>query len=52
MDNAFIQELNTRDFLLQSSSMTDEQRQALVVDFAVDSTQRDGLVGKFDITMP
>lgn len=48
--NDFIQELNKKDFLLQSSKMTTAQRRALVVDFNVDAQR--GLVGRFDITMP
>ncbi len=51
-DNDFVQELNEQDFLLQSSSMTKAQRRALVVDFVANNQQQDGLVGKFDITLP
>ena len=50
-DNNFVQELNEQDFLLQSSSMTAAQRRELVVDFVADSRRKDGLVGKFDITL-
>ena len=51
-DNDFIQKLNGQDFLLQNESLTKEQQQQLIVDFARDADVSDGLVGKFDITLP
>lgn len=50
-DNAFVQDLNRKDFLLQDSRLTTAQRQALVVDFVASDEKPDGLVGKFDITL-
>ncbi len=49
-DNAFIQELNEKDFLLQTNSITPAQRKELVVSF--DSGLRGKeLIGQFDITI-
>lgn len=52
-DNDWIQELNRRDLLLQSSSLTEEQRQKLIVSFKADPSGRlnDGLLGQFDIAL-
>ena len=49
-DNAFIQELNEADFILQGQNLSDDQREKLVVDFneVIDS---DMLAGNFDITI-
>lgn len=51
-DNDFVQELNAQDLLLQSSSLTAAQRQKLLVAFDSESTRPDGLLGRFDITLP
>jgi protocatechuate 3,4-dioxygenase, beta subunit len=50
----FIEELNRADPLLQSRSISKEQREKLIVNFNVDPTGQfnDGLVGEFDIQMP
>lgn len=52
-DNDWIQDLNKKDYLLQTSSISEEQRKKLVVEFNEDPTGAitDGLVGKFDITL-
>lgn len=52
-DNAFIQGLNQADYLLQSSSLSQKQRAALVVNFGTDATGqiKDGLVGRFDLSL-
>ena len=47
-DNNWIQQLNQRDFLLQNSDMTSEQREKLVVDFKREGGHR---VGQFDIIL-
>lgn len=51
--NDWIQELNKKDILLQSPSISKEQREALIVEFKEDpsGTLIDGLVGKFNITL-
>lgn len=53
INNDFIQELNQSDYLLQSESLTAEQRDKLIVDFARDplGQKKDGLVGNFDIVL-
>ncbi len=53
LDNEWVQKLNEKDFLLQSSSITNEQREKLVVLFEEDPSKilTDGLVGEFDITL-
>jgi len=52
-ENEFLQELNKQDLLLQSDSISEQQREKLVVEFTEDSTgeRLDGLVGNFDITL-
>lgn len=52
-NNNWIQELNQKDFLLQTEKISDEQRKKLIVEFAEDATGeiKDGLVGVFDISM-
>lgn len=49
-DNDFIQELNTKDFLLQGNNLSEQQRQELVVDFIKKKDQQE-LEGVFDITL-
>jgi protocatechuate 3,4-dioxygenase, beta subunit len=51
--NDFIQELNQQDAILQSSNITDTQRQNLIVEFKDDSTGSitDGLLGQFNLTL-
>ncbi len=53
-ENDWIQELNRRDFLLQNSRMSTAEKEALVIDFKRDTSGKitDGLVGRFDITLP
>jgi protocatechuate 3,4-dioxygenase beta subunit len=50
-DNAWIQELNSKDGLLQSDSMSEEQRQRLIVDFVREPLGpfADAPIGIFDI---
>lgn len=52
-DNGWIRELNDRDYLLQSTNITNEQREKLVVNFQNDPARiiTDGLVGEFNITL-
>lgn len=52
-DNAFVQNLNQKDFLLNDEGLSVEQQQALIVDFKKDKTQehKDGLVGYFNINL-
>ena len=52
-NNDWIQELNEKDFLLQTKNISDDQRKKLVVEFLEDTTGtiHDGLVGEFDITL-
>jgi protocatechuate 3,4-dioxygenase beta subunit len=51
--NAWIQELNKKDYLLQTNTISDDQRKKLVVEFDDDPTGliTDGLVGRFDIAL-
>ena len=53
VNNDWIQELNQKDFLLQTKNISDEQRKKLVVEFEEDSSGllTDGLVGRFDISL-
>lgn len=52
-DRDWVEELNKKDFLLQSDKITKEQRKSLVVEFKEDTTGQftDGLVGIFDIVL-
>ncbi|MGE3973935.1 MAG: hypothetical protein AB7F59_05345 [Bdellovibrionales bacterium] len=50
VENDWIQELNKKDFLLQDGSLTEEQRNKLVVNFVEQADKN--LVGRFDITLP
>lgn len=49
----WIQELNKKDYLLQTQNISDEQRKKLVVEFVDDPTGliMDGLIGNFDLTL-
>lgn len=53
VDNAFIQQLNQKDYLLQSSSLTSKQRSDLVVNFQPSRSgyYQDGLHGQFDLKL-
>lgn len=50
-DNEFIQELNQKDFLLQSNTLTNLQKEGLIVDFQ-SQPDRNELLGEFIITLP
>jgi protocatechuate 3,4-dioxygenase beta subunit len=52
-DNQWTQTLNSRDSLLQSREITDDERARLIVDFrpSTDPTMADGLVGTFDLML-
>ncbi|MCB0412370.1 MAG: hypothetical protein KDD22_07580 [Bdellovibrionales bacterium] len=52
-DNDFIQELNSKDFILQSKSLTENQREHLVVEFQTGSFNGESnlLVGEFNLQM-
>ncbi len=50
-NNDFIQELNEKDFILQSDRLTEAQKRALVVDFKKDPMLKDELSGKFNIIL-
>ncbi len=51
--NDWIQQLNKKDFLLQTSSLTADERKNLVVEFKEDPSGviKDGLLGSFNITL-
>ena len=52
VDNDWIQQLNTEDLLLQTPSITDEQREGLIVDFVSgDGNFEDGLLGSFELVL-
>ena len=52
VDNDWIQQLNTEDLLLQTPSMTDEQREGLIVDFVSGNEGfEDGLLGSFELVI-
>ncbi len=51
VDNDFVQELNTQDFLLQNPRMTEAQRQKLIVACTPDDQRQGDLAGRFDITL-
>lgn len=53
VDNEWIQTLNERDFLLQTNTISSEQRDKLLVKFSDDPTGviTDGLVGQFDLNL-
>jgi len=53
-NNEFVQELNAKDGLLQSRSISEEQRKKLVVDFQDDPSGQfvDGQLGTFDMQLP
>ena len=53
IDNDWVQELNSKDLLLQSPNITDEQREKLIIDFkdAPNGILTDGLVGELDIIL-
>jgi protocatechuate 3,4-dioxygenase beta subunit len=48
VDNAWIQDLNQKDLLLQGRNLSSEQREKLVVDF---KQVNDELIGQFDINL-
>lgn len=52
-NNAWIQELNKKDYLLQTPTINEDQRKNLVVEFKEDPSGhiKDGLVGTFNITL-
>lgn len=52
-ENAWIQELNKKDILLQSKNITTIQREKLIVEFKKDPKKKikDGLLGYFDIVL-
>jgi protocatechuate 3,4-dioxygenase, beta subunit len=52
-NNEWIQQLNQKDYLLQASSLSLQQRKNLLVEFSEDPTGqiKDGLLGRFNITM-
>ncbi len=50
-DNVFVQELNSKDLLLQSSTLTAVERSRLIVDFVEDPTLGNALSGQFDIVL-
>lgn len=50
-DNAWIQELNQRDLILQTPRLTDSERQKLIVEFKEDLLSTE-LNGEFNIVMP
>ncbi len=53
LNDAWIQELNQKDFLLQTKNISDEQRARLVIEFDNDQQGKitDGLVGIFNISL-
>lgn len=52
-NNEWIQELNKKDYLLQTTTISEEQRKNLVVEFKEDPSGqiKDGLLGTFNITL-
>lgn len=50
-NNSWVQELNSRDLILQDPRLSQQQRDELVVDFKEDPSAGNELVGSFDIKL-
>jgi len=52
-DNAFIQELNAKDFILRDKRMTPEERESVIIEYKKDASVKagDGLAGNYDFVL-